>query len=600
MPQIDLSILNQRQTPAFYADVLANRPAAGFIGRIFVSTNTFEFYRDNGTGWDLIGGPGAGTITGSGAAGQVSFWNGASTVTGDNGLFYDSVNDRLGIGTITPGAAIDAHSTQNIVLQLNQTTATNNTKIAFQNSGTALWRIGNNYGGGTNSFVITDAALNINRFSVLRTSGQTFVGDVVTSSGLFVVNSSSSDAHIVALGATAPSIRVRNAGTGASLQIGLGLATTTNNFIQGSTGGEFCIFNDSLTAQPILFGIKDAGSGNTLEAARISAARNFLVGTVTDAGQKFQVVGTTQLSGNTQVGLGSLRANLTINNGTGVSGVNDFYCLVLTGTNTISASVGSKQFIQFGSSSVVQSSKIGGICISNNFFETGLLFHTCSGGIDFEAARFTNNRNFLLNTTTDAGFRLDVNGTARVQGTLNLGNSGTNGVINSEGNRPLVLGGGQTLDVFQFVQINNGRFGTQGTNEQSFFNVNIGLLSGSGGDARGNVIRTLGTMIVNTAGLINTYNVLAVNTTINCTAGTQNTFRGFFHNPTLTNTTGLTHNAIETVTGNVCLGTTSGNTLIGTATSGASKLRVVGLPTSAAGLSSGDVWNNAGVLNIVP
>jgi hypothetical protein len=187
-----------------------------------------------------------------------------------------------------------------------------------------------------------------------------------------------------------------------------------------------------------------------------------------------------------------------------------------------------------------------------------------------------------------------------VQGTLNLGNSGTNGVINSEGNRPLVLGGGQTLDVFQFVQINNGRFGTQGTNEQSFFNVNIGLLSGAGGDARGNVIRTLGTMIVNTAGLINTYNVLAVNTTINCTAGTQNTFRGFFHNPTLTNTTGLTHRAIETVTGDVCLGTTSGNTLIGTATSGASKLRVVGLPTSAAGLSSGDVWNNAGVLNIVP
>ena len=41
-----------------------------------------------------------------------------------------------------------------------------------------------------------------------------------------------------------------------------------------------------------------------------------------------------------------------------------------------------------------------------------------------------------------------------------------------------------------------------------------------------------------------------------------------------------------------------GNVLIGTTTSGASKLRIVGLPTSAAGLSSGDVYNLSGVLMI--
>jgi hypothetical protein len=44
--------------------------------------------------------------------------------------------------------------------------------------------------------------------------------------------------------------------------------------------------------------------------------------------------------------------------------------------------------------------------------------------------------------------------------------------------------------------------------------------------------------------------------------------------------------------------TTSGNVLIGTSTSGSSKLRLVGLPTSAVGLSSGDVYNMAGVLMI--
>jgi hypothetical protein len=297
MPAIDLSILNQRQTPAFYADVFANRPAAGFVGRIFVSTNTFAFYRDNGTGWDLIGGPGTGTVTGSGAAGQVAFWSGSSLITGENNLWWDSTNNHFGINTNTPGTAADIHHDQSTILQLNQTTATNDTRIAFQNAGSSKWRIGNFYSAGSNDYKVNDAVLNINRFTIKSSSGQTFVGDETTSSGLFVVNSSSGDAHIVVLGATAPSIRVRNAGVGASLQFGLGLATTTNNFIQGATGGEFCIFNDSLTAQPILFGIKDAGLGNTQEAARISAARNFLIGTTTDAGQKLQVNGGVRSTG---------------------------------------------------------------------------------------------------------------------------------------------------------------------------------------------------------------------------------------------------------------------------------------------------------------
>jgi hypothetical protein len=43
----------------------------------------------------------------------------------------------------------------------------------------------------------------------------------------------------------------------------------------------------------------------------------------------------------------------------------------------------------------------------------------------------------------------------------------------------------------------------------------------------------------------------------------------------------------------------NGAVLIGTATVGGSKLKVSGLPTSATGLTAGDIWNNAGVLNIV-
>jgi hypothetical protein len=397
MPAIDLSILNQRQTPAFYADILANRPAAGFVGRIFVSTNTFAFFRDNGTGWDLIGGPGTGTVTGSGAANQIAFWSGASVITGENNLYWDSVLNHLGVNTTTPAHPVDISGDQSRILSLNQTNPTNDTEMVFKSGGTALWRLGNSYGGGTNRFVVNEASLNINRFSVLPSSGQTFVGDVVTSSGLFVVNSNSGDAHIVALGATAPSIRVRNAGTGASLQFGLGLATTTNNFIQGATGGEFCIFNDSLTAQPILFGIRDAGLGNTQEAARISPARNFLIGTTTDNGAKLQVSGTAYISGNTGLGITSptqkldIVGNLLIRNT--LSNASFYFAQELDNSST---------FYQYNNAALTN-------VISTN----GKSYIT--GG------------NLLIGTTTDAGYKLYLNGTqANINGSLTVSSDGTN------------------------------------------------------------------------------------------------------------------------------------------------------------------------------
>jgi len=297
MPAIDLSILNQRQTPAFYADTLANRPSAGFIGRIFVSTDTFAFYRDNGTTWDLIGGPGTGTITGSGANGQVSYWNGASTITGSNDLFFDAVNGHLGVGTVTPGTALDVKHNQNTVVQLEQETATNDTRIAFINSGVGLWRLGAFYNAGANDFGIYDVVGAIQQFTIKKTTGQTLIGGGTGGSGKLVVESGASDNGIQIVGTLAPSLRIDNANTGPTKRIGLGIATNTNNFIQGSADRDMCIFNGSTTASPILFGIYDAAAVNVQEAARISAARNFLIGTTTDSGQKLLVNGTSRFQG---------------------------------------------------------------------------------------------------------------------------------------------------------------------------------------------------------------------------------------------------------------------------------------------------------------
>jgi hypothetical protein len=41
-------------------------------------------------------------VTGTGAAGQVAYWNGTNSQTGSNNLFWDAANNRLGIGTNSP------------------------------------------------------------------------------------------------------------------------------------------------------------------------------------------------------------------------------------------------------------------------------------------------------------------------------------------------------------------------------------------------------------------------------------------------------------------------------------------------------------------
>jgi hypothetical protein len=70
-------------------------------------------------------------------------------------------------------------------------------------------------------------------------------------------------------------------------------------------------------------------------------------------------------------------------------------------------------------------------------------------------------------------------------------------------------------------------------------------------------------------------NTLWMEPIYNITAQTGTIVRGIYYNPTLTSLVNTTHTAIETVTGNVLLGTTSGNVGIGTSSPG-SKLTVDG------------------------
>ena len=47
-------VLNQGNTSSFFSGTFASRPAAGNVGVVFLSTDTSEIFRDNGSAWVLI------------------------------------------------------------------------------------------------------------------------------------------------------------------------------------------------------------------------------------------------------------------------------------------------------------------------------------------------------------------------------------------------------------------------------------------------------------------------------------------------------------------------------------------------------------------
>lgn len=256
-------VLNEQGVPAFYADTLANIPAPGEIGRMFVSTDTFALYRDTGSSWDLIGGPGAGTVTGSGASGQVSFWNGASSLTGSNNLFWNAGANFLGIGTAGPSSALDVRGV--ITVNTNGIPSTISTRYGANSGGNNIW-IG---GGGQSS---------------IGASGQPLLGSVNTSLGVNALFQVTTGYRNVAVGYQALFINqtgISNVAVGAlSLQslvsgsfntaVGyqaLTNATASNNSAFGSTA----LFSNTSGAQNVAV-------GNSALGANTNGSNNVAVG----------------------------------------------------------------------------------------------------------------------------------------------------------------------------------------------------------------------------------------------------------------------------------------------------------------------------------
>jgi len=353
---VDFNILNQLGSPAINSNTFANRPAAGQTGRLFVSIDTFEIYRDNGTTWDLIGGPGSSTITGTGTATQVAYFTSSQAIGSSANLFWDNANTRLGIGTATPGVALDVHST-GIMAHFNTTSATGNSYLAFQRTGTNVWRLGDQYNAGANFFQIHNTALSNNAVQIDAATNKTTWQAVQTyTTGLARANYFDYNLSVAAGG----SFSSPNAITalGASLDLTLaGSATIPSGARSGLDA-----YNS--------IGFTGAGTLTHNQGAQIRAYSNVTAGWAFNGSATGTV---THLAG--------LRALFPDNTGSAINVTNNYALL-----------------------------------LNDQTPNTGTVTYTNRWGVYQEGASDLNYfaANMLIGTTVNAGYKLDVNGNAHI------------------------------------------------------------------------------------------------------------------------------------------------------------------------------------------
>ena len=199
---------------------------------------------------------GSGTISGSGTSGQVSFWNGPNSQTGDTSLLWDNANKRFGVGNIiAPNRVTIQYNTENLILVKN-TIAT----------GKSLYNAGNDLGN-------TSIYMGINNSAYVTTpqygkAGDTFIRSTEQGKDLNIFNGSNT---------TDSAIRFLNGNAGISLErmritydgnVGIGAPTPNHKLEVNGFIASNGFFKSGSTATDILLGNGSSVSTNTFHQLR--------------------------------------------------------------------------------------------------------------------------------------------------------------------------------------------------------------------------------------------------------------------------------------------------------------------------------------------
>jgi hypothetical protein len=362
-----------------------------------------------------------GSVTGSGASGQVAYWNGTSAQTGSNDLFWDSANGRLGIGTNTPAYRFDITSPNVRIanfngtnvstrLSINNTTTTPNVGIGLYANNTIKWSIASY--GATSDFTFYNDTLGSDALFIKGNTNNVILGGSTTDSGqkFQVQGTTLLNGNVTFSSSTGMFWDATNSRLG----IGTNAPSNTldvNTTISGggillkqntTTIGEFTRVGNNNRSRINL--INSGVTEITFDSGGLSFIRsnNFVLGSTSDSGERLQVTGTAKITTSLDIAGGKVFS--AYNSG----GTND--ALKISASNT-GATFGVQNTNATGFSGVEYLNNSGTVQVftgfNNNNNQEFRFNNIASGGyIDFlissnSAIRIFNNRSVSINSNTD-------------------------------------------------------------------------------------------------------------------------------------------------------------------------------------------------------
>ena len=199
------------------------------------------------------------------------------------------------------------------------------------------------------------------------------------------------------------------------------ITTNFNTTITGSTGNAALVVAQGNSGWSPVADFN--GSSGT--ALRVNTNGNVLIGTTTDAGFRLDVNGTARVQGNAQFGTGFYWDNT--NGRLGIGGTPIVKLQSYNSSNGTSAGFGGTAYgIRFDNGGAFSSGRSTIFGVDNTF--TGSY-----QPLSIEASSITlqgvTTGNVLIGTTTDAGFKLNVIGTGRFNGTLDIRGANQNRIF---------------------------------------------------------------------------------------------------------------------------------------------------------------------------